>query len=82
VARRQRRRGASAASAAAAGNAAQRRAQGYREFFVQTVPVAPNRFRPVNHVGEMVGCLLPPVLPSSASHCVGDSGKQPSVGHP
>ena len=27
---------------------------GYREFFIQTIPVAPNRFRPVNHVGDMV----------------------------
>jgi DNA-directed RNA polymerase I subunit RPA1 len=27
---------------------------GYKEFFIQTIPVAPNRFRPVNHVGDMV----------------------------
>jgi hypothetical protein len=54
VARRQRRRSGSAAAAAAAGNSALRRAVGYNEFFIQTVPVAPNRFRPVNHVGEMV----------------------------
>ena len=27
---------------------------GYQEFFLQTIPVAPNRFRPVNHVGDMV----------------------------
>lgn len=27
---------------------------GYKEFFMQTIPVAPNRFRPVNHVGDMV----------------------------
>ncbi|KAI3425875.1 hypothetical protein D9Q98_007848 [Chlorella vulgaris] len=53
VARRQRRRGAAAAAAASAGNAAKRRCQGYHEFFVQTVPVAPNRFRPVNNVGDM-----------------------------
>ncbi|PSC74762.1 beta and beta-prime subunits of DNA dependent RNA-polymerase [Micractinium conductrix] len=55
VARRQRRRTGSAAAAVAAARAAGRqRAQGYQEFFIQTVPVAPNRFRPVNHVGEMV----------------------------
>jgi len=55
VARRQRRRSpAAAAAAAAAGNNAARRSQGYRDFFVQTVPVAPNRFRPVNRVGDMV----------------------------
>lgn len=59
VARRQRRRTGSAAAGVAAGNSAGRSlaaagTQGYREFFVQTVPVAPNRFRPVNHVGEMV----------------------------
>jgi DNA-directed RNA polymerase I subunit RPA1 len=53
VARRQRRR-AGPAGAAAAGNAAARRAQGYLDFFVQTVPVAPNRFRPANKVGEIV----------------------------
>lgn len=29
-------------------------ANGYLDFFVQTVPVAPNRFRPVNHVGDAV----------------------------
>lgn len=28
--------------------------QGYRDFFVQTVPVAPNRFRPVNRVGDSI----------------------------
>lgn len=27
---------------------------GYKEFFIQTISVAPNRFRPVNHVGDMV----------------------------
>lgn len=27
---------------------------GYLEFFLQTVPVAPNRFRPANHVGDSV----------------------------
>ncbi|KAL4526208.1 hypothetical protein Ndes2437B_g07463 [Nannochloris sp. 'desiccata'] len=54
VARRQRRRSPAAAAAAAAGNNAARRSQGYRDFFVQTVPVAPNRFRPVNRVGDMV----------------------------
>ncbi len=58
VARRQRRRGAAAAAAASAGNAAKRRCQGYHEFFVQTVPVAPNRFRPVNNVGDMVRCCI------------------------
>ena len=57
VARRQRRRSGSAAAAAAAGNSASRRAVGYNEFFIQTVPVAPNRFRPVNHVGEMVSLV-------------------------
>jgi DNA-directed RNA polymerase I subunit RPA1 len=56
VARRQRRRSpaAAAAAAAAAGNTAARRSQGYNDFFVQTVPVAPNRFRPVNRVGDSV----------------------------
>lgn len=55
VARRERRRPqATAASAAAAGTAAARRASGYKDFFVQVVPVAPNRFRPVNRVGEIV----------------------------
>lgn len=54
VARRQRRRSGSATAGAAAGNAAMRRAQGYRDFFLQTVPVAPNRFRPVNRVGDIV----------------------------
>ncbi|KAL4436828.1 hypothetical protein ABPG75_003967 [Micractinium tetrahymenae] len=59
VARRQRRRTGSAAAGVAAGNSAGRMlaaagTHGYREFFIQTVPVAPNRFRPVNHVGEMV----------------------------
>ncbi len=64
VARRQRRRSGSAAAAAAAGNTAGKRlagslaGRGYEEFFVQTVPVAPNRFRPVNHVGEMVSGLM------------------------
>jgi DNA-directed RNA polymerase I subunit RPA1 len=54
VARRQRRRSPAAATAAAAGNNAARRSQGYKDFFVQTVPVAPNRFRPVNRVGDAV----------------------------
>lgn len=55
VARRQRKRpGGTAVGSAAAGNATARRAQGYKDFFVQTVPVAPNRFRPINRVGEMV----------------------------
>lgn len=27
---------------------------GYKDFFIQTIPVAPNRFRPVNHVGDMI----------------------------
>ena len=56
VARRERRRtGASPAASAAAGNAAAgKKSQGYKDFFVQTVPVAPNRFRPVNRVGDIV----------------------------
>ena len=33
---------------------AQINGDGYKEFFLQTIPVAPNRFRPVNHVGDMV----------------------------
>lgn len=45
VARRQRRRTAAAALPTP---------KGYQDFFIQTVPVAPNRFRPVNHVGDMV----------------------------
>lgn len=66
VARRQRRRTGSAAAGVAAGNSAGRTlaaagTQGYREFFIQTVPVAPNRFRPVNIVGEMVRRLGPPM---------------------
>ena len=57
VARRQRRRGSGPAAAAAAGNVTAKRRQGYSEFFMQTVPVAPNRFSPVNHVGDMVRLL-------------------------
>jgi len=54
VARRQRRRSSAVSAAVAAGNNAAQRSQGYRDFFVQTVPVAPNRFRPINRVGDMV----------------------------
>ncbi|KFM27291.1 DNA-directed RNA polymerase I subunit rpa1 [Auxenochlorella protothecoides] len=53
VAQRKRRQGASEAQAAAAGKAAAQ-AGNYREFFIQTVAVTPNRFRPISHVGEMV----------------------------
>jgi len=59
VARRERRRQASnspTAFSAAAGAAKQAtktlETSGHRSFFIQTVSVAPNRFRPVSHVGD------------------------------
>ena len=55
VARRQRKRpNSTVAGSAAAGNLAARRGQGYKDFFVQTIAVAPNRYRPVNRVGDIV----------------------------
>ena len=36
------------------GPAPPQRAGGYRQFFLRAVPVAPNRFRPANHVGDAV----------------------------
>ena len=75
VARRQRRRTGSAVAAAAAGNTTGKRlagslaGRGYEEFFVQTVPVAPNRFRPVNHVGEMVRAAADLLLPVRCASC-------------
>jgi DNA-directed RNA polymerase I subunit RPA1 len=47
AARRGRRRRAGAAPARGP-------AAGWRDFFIQTVPVAPNRFRPLNKVGDAV----------------------------
>ena len=46
VARRERRRGSSSTAQRASGS------RGYQDLFVQTVPVAPNRFRPINRVGD------------------------------
>ena len=55
VARRERRRNPSShAPYKGATRTRKFTSEGYRDFFVQTVPVAPNRFRPVNHVGEAV----------------------------
>ena len=89
VARRQRRRTCSAAAAAAAGNTTGKRmagslaGRGYEEFFVQTVQVAPNRFRPVNHVGEMVrpvpAALLAPPRCVAAAACAGSCCSSHSV---
>ena len=52
TARRHQRRQKGIGRAAAAVVSAPPATRGYKAFFVQTVPVAPNRFRPVNHVGD------------------------------